>query len=239
MYALFSAYLDKEHHKQSLTNTELNNEDKTNVRGPGRTNKSDWINAATQILVEEGIDQIKVLSLSNKLNCARSSFYWYFKNRSELLDSLLRHWEETNTPTIVNGAQRPAPTINMALARLHLDWLNDTKFDQALDFAIRDWGRRSPKVRKAMNENDAYRIRAITHMFCRFDFTPADAEIRARIVYFTQIGYISTERYTGHVSNVCRSRRFLNCLSGIQPSDEESELLAKSLLKERMEDTVF
>jgi len=85
----------------------LNTEEKINVRGPGRTSKADWINIAMQTLVEEGIDQVKVLTLSTKLNCARSSFYWYFKNRSELLDSLLNQWDDTNTPTIVKGAQRP------------------------------------------------------------------------------------------------------------------------------------
>jgi len=115
----------------------------------------------------------------------------------------------------------------------------DSNFDKALDFAVRDWGRRSPKVKKTVNENDVYRIRAITQMFCRFDFTPADAEIRARIVYFTQIGYLSVERYRGSESKVTRARRFLYCLTGVQPSEEESELLANSLVDENKEDAVF
>jgi len=151
----------------------------------------------------------------------------------------LNQWAGTNTPTIVNGAQRPATTINIALAHLYRDWLDDTNFDKALDVAIRDWGRRSPKVKKAVNDNDVYRIRAITQMFCRFDFTPADAEIRARIVYFTQIGYLSAERYRGPESKVNRARRFLYCLTGVPPTEEESELLAKSLVGENMEDAVF
>ena len=46
---------------------------KTRVRGPGRTTKEDWINIALHTLITEGVEQVKILTLANKLNCARSS----------------------------------------------------------------------------------------------------------------------------------------------------------------------
>jgi len=211
----------------------LNKPEKTKVRGPGRTTRTDWINAAKRTLIDEGVDQVKVLSLSTQLNCARSSFYWYFKNRGDLLDGLLKQWAETNTPTIVKAAQRRAPTINSAIAYLHIEWLIGNEFDNTLDLAIREWSRRSAKVRSAVSASDSYRIRAITQMFNRFDFSPAESETRAQIVYFVQIGYSSTQQHSGPEGKLVRSRRFLHYLTGIQPTDEEVKLLARSLASEK------
>ena len=200
---------------------------KPGVRGPGRTSREDWIKTALDTLVSEGVEQVKVLTLAAKLECARSSFYWYFRNRSELLEALLDHWADTNTKSIILSASKSAENINVALAQLYAGWLTGATFDTSLDFAIRDWARRSGSVRRALDVSDAARIDAIAAMFRRHNFPDSEAEVRARIVYFTQIGYATLDQRETWQARIERSRDYLFCMTGIQPSDTEVAIMAK------------
>ena len=57
--------------------------------------KDDWIAQALHVLVTKGVDAVLVLPLAKTLGVSRSSFYWYFKNRDDILDHLLKHWMRT------------------------------------------------------------------------------------------------------------------------------------------------
>lgn len=195
------------------------------VRGAPRTKREDWIETALDTLISEGVDSVKILILAEKLNCARSSFYWYFKNRSELLDSLLDHWQTTNTKLLVSSTQQPADSINFALAGVYTKWIGEKNFDQQLDFAIRDWARRSGSVRRALDISDTARITALADMFTRFGFPPSEADVRARIVYFTQIGYDVLDQRESHDERMARGGEYLFCMTGQRPSNAEIEAL--------------
>ena len=194
-------------------------------RGAGRTTRDDWLNSALDTLVSEGVEYVKVLTLAEKLDCARSSFYWYFKNRSELLDALLDHWQNTNTKAIIDAATLPAGTINEALGNLYASWLAGGEFDTQLDFAIRDWARRSGTVRRALDLSDMARIEAISAMFRRFDYPESEADVRGRIVYFTQIGYATLDQRESWETRISRSRDYLFCMTGQRPSDDEASAI--------------
>ena len=198
---------------------------KSRGRGPGRTAREDWLQSALDTLVSEGVDSVKVLTLAERLDCARSSFYWYFKNRSELLDALLDHWQNTNTKALIDAANQPARTINEALGNLYASWLAGGDFDTQLDFAIRDWARRSGTVRRALDNSDAARIDAIAAMFQRFDYPASEADVRGRIVYFTQIGYATLDQRESWETRIARSRDYLFCMTGQRPTDDEASAL--------------
>jgi hypothetical protein len=54
---------------------------------------------------------------------------------------------------------------------------------------MRDWARRSEQVRAAVERADEARIAAISDMFEAHGVQTVEAFIRARIIYFTQVGY--------------------------------------------------
>src|SRR5262245_30715593 len=56
--------------------------------------RGDWVRAARLALLEGGPDAVKVERLARKLRVSKGSFYWHFKNRQELLEYLLREWEQ-------------------------------------------------------------------------------------------------------------------------------------------------
>lgn len=199
-------------------------------RGPGRTTREDWIQIALDTLISDGVESVKVLVLAQKLDCARSSFYWYFKSRADLLDSLLDYWQQTNTKALVESARLPAKSINGALTNVFGCWVSGGEFDTRLDFAVRDWARRSGTVRRAVDISDSMRIEALVGMFLRFGYEAPEAEIRARIIYFTQIGYDAVDQRESASTRRSRSRDWLYCLTGQQPSEEEVAALRSAPL---------
>src|SRR5580658_4235844 len=101
--------------------------------GNVKVTKGDWIALALSVLVTEGVQNVRVLSLSEKLNVSRSSFYWYFESHDDLLNQLLSHWRETNTHAIVERARRLAPTIARGVLNVFECWADESIFSPRLD----------------------------------------------------------------------------------------------------------
>lgn len=158
-------------------------------KGNVKVTREDWLTLAAKVLVEHGVSQVKVLSLANKLGVSRSSFYWYFRSRRDLLDQLLDQWEEQNTRAILDHAARPAGNICRAVMHLFECFIDPDQFDPRLDFAVREWARRSRDVRARLDAADEARVAAIRDMFLAHGFEAVEAFTRARIIYFMQIGY--------------------------------------------------
>ena len=70
---------------------------------------------------------------------------------------------------------------------------NPDIFSPRLDFAVREWARRSETVRKALDRSDAERTAAIQAMFMRYGYPFEDAMVRARVLYYMQIGYYALD----------------------------------------------
>ena len=166
-----------------------NDPNKEPLAGNIKVTRQDWLNVALDILVSDGVGEVKVLAIGDQLGVSRSSFYWYFKSRQDLLDALLEHWEATNTAALVAHSEMAAATITEAVLNVFRGFLDPGKFNNALDFAIRDWARRSGKVRKILDRSDQSRLDAIEAMFLRHNYPRGDALTRARVLYFMQIGY--------------------------------------------------
>lgn len=190
----------------------------------GRSTKEDWLNHAIRALVADGIDHVKVQVIARELNVSRSSFYWFFESLRDLHDQLLQHWLRINTGPIIERANRPAPTIIRAIINVFECWTDESLYDPKLDMAVRLWARRSDEVKAVVRLADSQRLEAVTAMFLRYGYEPEDALIRARVLYFTQVGHYVLEvdedletRY-GHVAAYLRS------FSGQEPSAEDLEI---------------
>ena len=157
--------------------------------GNVKVTRQDWLNVAKDILISDGIEQVKILPMSERLGVSRSSFYWYFKTRQDLLDALLDHWQETNTAALVAKASAPSKSITDAVNQVFHCVVNAQIFSIPFDFAVRDWARRSDKVRAVLHASEETRIAAIQAMFQRFDYPEIEALTRARILYYMQNGY--------------------------------------------------
>lgn len=157
--------------------------------GNVKVTREDWLNAARAVLKDGGVEAVKIAELAARMQVSRSSFYWYFENRRDLLQALLAHWRDTNTAALVAQANASAASVTEACCNIFRCNINPRLFDAQLDFAIRDWARRSPEVAAVLKDSDAKRIAAFTAMFERYGYCPQNAVARARVIYYMQLGY--------------------------------------------------
>lgn len=186
-----------------------------------KVTRQDWLNVALDVFITDGVEQVKVLALGDRLGVSRSSFYWYFKSRQDLLDALLDHWQATNTAALVRQAQAPAKSITGAVCNVFHCVIDETLFNTRLDFAVRDWARRSGKVRRILDQSDQTRLAALEAMFGRFGYEPVEALTRARILYYMQIGYDSAELNEPLEERLKLVPTYLLGFTGQAPAQEE------------------
>jgi AcrR family transcriptional regulator len=186
-----------------------------------KATRDDWLDVALSALALEGVDHVTVLALSERLGVSRSSFYWYFKNRDELLGALLDRWDELNTRSIVAQAEESSATVNEAVCNVFRCWVSPTIFSPRLDFAVREWARRSAHVRKALDRSDRIRTEAMKALFVRFGYEDEDAFVRARVLYYTQIGYYALDLREPIEARLNLTPHYLKAFTGVDPNPGE------------------
>ena len=186
-----------------------------------KATRDDWLEVALSVLALEGVDHVTVLSLSERLGVSRSSFYWYFKNRDELLGALLDRWDELNTRSIVASTEEPAASVTQAVCNVFRCWINPLIFSPRLDFAVREWARRSDHVRKALERSDRIRTDAVKALFLRFGYEDGDALVRARVLYYMQIGYYALDLREPIETRLNLTPHYLKTFTGVDPNQDE------------------
>ncbi len=189
--------------------------------GNVKVTREDWLTVAMDLLVSDGVGEVKVLTIGTRLGVSRSSFYWYFKSRQDLLDQLLAEWERTNTGIIVAHADFPCATITAALCHFFRCIVDPEGFNHRLDFAVREWARRDGAVRRIVDRSDSARHHALARMFTRHGYDAAEADIRARVLYYQQIGYNALELGETLEERLGRLPGYVYCFSGRHPDDAE------------------
>ena len=154
-----------------------------------RLSREDWLIAARDSLIAEGKDAVKVERLAKKLNVTRGGFYWHFRDRDDLLNSLLRTWEKETNELFEQALQGDHPDGMSEFCALCRIWVNEDVYSPSYDSAVRDWARVSKRAEKAVKRVDRKRIDIIKRIFSDMGYPDDEAFIRARITYFHQVGY--------------------------------------------------
>jgi AcrR family transcriptional regulator len=179
-----------------------------------RGSQEGWLQAAYDGLLESGVDSVKILPLAKKLNLSRTSFYWFFKDREELLAALVARWREKNTGSIVKQAQAYAESLAEAMLNVFDCWLNSDLFDAKFEFAVRSWALQSDELLAEVRDADLTRLEALKQMFIRFGHSEITADARARTTYLVQIGYISMQSEENIVVRMKRIPEYIAIYTG-------------------------
>lgn len=201
----------------------LSTNEQPEVEAQGKSTREDWLKLALETLIRDGIDRVKVQIMAKQLGVSRSSFYWFFKSPQDLNDQMLEHWLAKNTGPIIQRALRPAQTISEAILNVFECWANEDLFDPRLDIAVRLWARRAPEVLSVVVSADQQRLDALTRMFTRHGYPAEEALVRARVLYFTQVGQYTLDIREDMSVRFSRARDFVRTFSGQNPTDAEVE----------------
>lgn len=188
-----------------------------NAPTPGRKQlrRVDWLQQALELFVAEGIDAVRITRLADELGVTRGSFYWHFENRKDLIHALVDFWKDKNTPAILSAVET-SPSLEGGILRFFETCVDSTQFDPRLDLALREWARRSASIRRLVDAEDAARIDALRAFFARFDYPMPQALIRARVLYYSQIGFYALEVSEPLATRLGYTGAYYECFTGRQ-----------------------
>lgn len=180
-----------------------------------------WLKAAVEILLESGVENVKIATLSKRLNLSRTSFYWFFNDREALLTALVHTWKENNTGNIIKQAEAYADSLAEATLNVFDCWLDEALFDSRFEFAIRSWSLQSDEILAEVHSADQLRLDALIAMFKRYGFNDIEADVHARTLYLVQIGYISMQTQESLAVRMQRIPEYIKTFTGQYPEQKE------------------
>ena len=148
-----------------------------------------WIAAATEVLIDRGIDAVRVDVLAKALEVTRGSFYWHFKDREALLVAVLHAWRDGATEQVIErfeGQQADPKALIGELISLPFRGRAAQRAAR-VELAIRAWARRDALARQAVDEVDARRLSYIAQCFSALGFGIGEARARAFILYAYEV----------------------------------------------------
>ena len=189
----------------------------------------DWLQKALEIFVAEGIDAVRITRLADDLGVTRGSFYWHFENREDLIDALVEFWKSKNTPALTASVEQ-AQSLDEGILQFFEICVDTGQFDPRLDLAIREWARRSSKIHRLVDEEDRIRIDALRHFFVRCDYPMPEALIRARVLYYSQIGFYALEVTETLSTRLSYTEAYYQCFTGRDLSATEAKRFRRYIL---------
>ncbi|HSV51972.1 MAG TPA: helix-turn-helix domain-containing protein [Burkholderiaceae bacterium] len=171
---------------------------------------TDWIKAATELLIVKSIDAVRVDVLAKILNVTRGSFYWHFTDRDDLLRRLLITWQEAQTEQIIARYKKQGVAPDELIRELvELPFHGRAAMKGAsVELAIRAWARRDDAARMIVDEVDAKRLAYLAECFASLRFDAQQVRARAFVLYC----YMQSEslfRNQGTASDKSERRRFI------------------------------
>lgn len=160
------------------------------TRPPDTTDPADWINAATEVLVNQSIDAVRVDVLAKGLGVTRGSFYWHFQDRDDLLRKMLTSWRDGATEQLIQRfeSSNAAPeSLIHELAALPFRGKSAIR-SASIELAIRAWARRDDMARHYVDEVDTKRLAYITHCFIALGKSIPEGKRYAFLLYSYMIG---------------------------------------------------
>ncbi|MEO9328776.1 TetR/AcrR family transcriptional regulator [Gordonia aurantiaca] len=168
------------------------------ARRNSRLATSDWLDAALEVLVEEGIGGLKIASLSTRLGVTKGSFYWHFADVGAMKSALATHCRQVRSEVVAELAaleDRPPRERIEGMTRLLSDphrW--------RMEAAMRRWAETEPSMAESISELDD-RVFRITEQAMRdLGFDEAEAHARATTLLYAGIGYVYAQHRIGEAT---------------------------------------
>ncbi len=162
-----------------------------------RVPREDWIEAGLRSLAGGGLNAVRVESLAKALGVTKGSFYWHFRDRSELLEAILDQWEDTLVDRAISTADRGGGDGRTRLRRLFRA-ANELDDILALELSVRDWARRDAAVAERVTRVDGRRLDYLRPLFAEFCVDAADVEGRCLLVLTLLVGDSLINATSGH-----------------------------------------
>lgn len=154
-----------------------------------KTPPAAWVAMARDVLLEEGVQGVKVDRLAQRLGVTKGGFYKHFAHRDALLAQLLALWEADNVFVPALPRALDADAARERLLALTERLIGEEGYDPRFDLAVRDWARVDPAVAAVVRRTDRRRVALLRRLFAALGCDTQEADVRSRVLYYHQVGY--------------------------------------------------
>lgn len=169
---------------------------------PGRValDRTAWIDFATRVLGEEGVEGLRIEVLARSLKVTKGSFYWHFKDRQALLNAVVTAWRDARVAELEEQAAVPPEAAAVQIRRVIDQYANQPSRERMrVELALRDWARRDSFVATAVETVDRTRLTNATRIFRLAGFPEDEARSRA-LLMFTHLFGLSMMMFEENIS---------------------------------------
>ena len=151
-----------------------------------RLHREDWLEHALEVLRENGITGLRVEPLARSLGVTTGSFYWHFKDRQDLLHSVLDHWARMMAEQASAHIKTDDPEADLERLLKELA----TQGTNRHEIAVRNWAAFDDYALGVIKRVDECRLNYCMDLFQRLGFSEEQAAIRSRMLIYYQIGEV-------------------------------------------------
>ena len=155
----------------------------TTVDKSKRLGREDWLAAALEVLKSEGVGKVNVVRIARDLGVTSGSFYWHFKDRNDLLRSLLDFWVRSQTEAILEKVDQGTPSERLLKLMEILTLGEQARYE----VAVRAWAGFDNMAAEVVRGTDKRRIEWLRSIFLELGFSGIEAEMRARLFVYYQL----------------------------------------------------
>ena len=171
--------------------------------------RQSWIDAAIDVLADDGLDGLRVETLAKRCKVTKGSFYWHFKDRQDLLEAVLAVWKDGRIADIVKQT-RAEPGRELARIYHVIDVYSAARNSKGIriELAVRDWARRDPLAAAVVTEVDAKRLDCAARLFVAGGLTEREAVSRSMLLYAYVFGQ-SLMMYEGYAADLAQLKGWI------------------------------
>lgn len=157
---------------------------KSPARSRVQLDREAWIAAAFDILAEEGLAGLRVEVLAKRLEVTKGSFYWHFKDRSDLFQSVLLSWKEGRIQDILKQtSNEPGGELEQIHRVIGLYAASPSRRGMLIELAVREWAQRDAAAAAIVAEVDRQRLVCARDLFLARGMSMREASSRSLLLY--------------------------------------------------------
>lgn len=145
------------------------------------TTKTDWVRAGQELLVEGGIDAVKLHRLTCALNVSTGSFYHHFKNLDDYLSTLAEFYGSEQAQRVFDQGRQRVGDDPAALLR-EVTTIFGVGSMRQLNIAMRAWAHRDARAHAAIRRYDEVLMQSLDEIFTALGFDEIAAKSRTLIM---------------------------------------------------------
>ncbi|MCZ8518262.1 MULTISPECIES: TetR/AcrR family transcriptional regulator [Paenibacillus] len=149
--------------------------------------EAQWIQAGVERFAQGGEGALVIEKMAGALGCSKSSFYWYFKDRTTLLKRVVEEWKERATNQVIDSTS-PDSLPDERIVSLLKHMFSSTGHGDFL-FYLRQLSLTDEACRRFLDEVETLRLDHMSGLLRQKGLPAEKAARRSRLLYHYYLGW--------------------------------------------------